>query len=85
MLPEALLVIDVAAVTYSPAGALFTVGEIKTYPDRVYNEAAGLTLSVWYPTGPRIELEPIGPRHYAKRNRKRSSRRSPSSNPRSPT
>ncbi len=34
MLPEALLVIDVAAVTYSPAGALITVGEIKTYPDR---------------------------------------------------
>jgi hypothetical protein len=31
-------------------------------PDRVYNEAAGLTLSVWYPEGPRIELEPIGPR-----------------------
>ncbi len=34
----------------------------RTFPDRVYNEAAGLTLSVWYPTGPRIELEPIGPR-----------------------
>jgi hypothetical protein len=38
------------------------VKRFKTYPDRVYNEAAGLTLSVWYPTGPRIELEPIGPR-----------------------
>ena len=36
------------------------------YPDRVYNEAAGLTLSVWYPTGPRIELEPIGPRERLK-------------------
>jgi hypothetical protein len=35
-------------------------------PDRVYNEAAGLTLSVWYPTGPRIELEPIGPRERLK-------------------
>jgi hypothetical protein len=38
------------------------VKRFPTYPDRVYNEAAGLTLSVWYPTGPRIELEPIGPR-----------------------
>lgn len=37
-----------------------------TYPDRVYNEAAGLTLSVWYPIGPRIELEPIGPRERLK-------------------
>ena len=32
------------------------------YEDATYNEAAGLTLSVWYPEGPRIELEPIGPR-----------------------
>jgi hypothetical protein len=38
----------------------------KVYPDRVYNEAAGLTISVWYPTGPRIELEPIGPRETLK-------------------
>ena len=38
------------------------VKRFPTFPDRVYNEAAGLTLSVWYPTGPRIELEPIGPR-----------------------
>ena len=44
-----------------PNDTLF-VKVFKTYPDRVYNEAAGLTLSVWYPTGPRIELEPIGPR-----------------------
>lgn len=34
MLPEALLVIDVVTVRYSEIGALFTVGEIKTYPDR---------------------------------------------------
>ena len=27
---------------------------------------AGLTLSVWYPTGARIELEPIGPRERLK-------------------
>ncbi|HYH65456.1 MAG TPA: hypothetical protein VD866_12240, partial [Urbifossiella sp.] len=38
------------------------IKRFPTFPDRVYNEAAGLTLSVWYPTGPRIELEPIGPR-----------------------
>jgi hypothetical protein len=44
-----------------PNDMLF-VKRFATFPDRVYNEAAGLTLSVWYPTGPRIELEPIGPR-----------------------
>lgn len=44
-----------------PNDTLF-VKRFKAYPDRVYNEAAGLTLSVWYPSGPRIELEPIGPR-----------------------
>jgi hypothetical protein len=33
-----------------------------THPDRVYNEIAGLTVSVWAPAdGSRIELEPIGP------------------------
>ncbi len=44
-----------------PNNSLF-VKRFTTYPDRVYSETAGLTLSVWYPTGPRIELEPIGPR-----------------------
>ncbi len=44
-----------------PNGRAF-VKRYRTFPDRVYNEAAGLTLSVWYPTGPRIEIEPIGPR-----------------------
>jgi hypothetical protein len=48
-----------------PTGAAF-VKRFPTYPDRVYNEAAGLTLSVWYPPGPRIELEPIGPRERLK-------------------
>jgi hypothetical protein len=38
------------------------VKRFRTYPDRVYNEAAGLTLSVWYPPSRMIELEPIGPR-----------------------
>jgi len=44
-----------------PNNSLF-IKRFDTFPDRVYNEAAGLTLSVWYPEGPRIELEPIGPR-----------------------
>lgn len=44
-----------------PNDVLF-VKRFAAFPDRVYNEAAGLTLSIWYPTGPRIELEPIGPR-----------------------
>lgn len=48
-----------------PNDTLF-VKRFPTYPDRVYNEAAGLTLSVWYPPGPRIELEPIGPRERLK-------------------
>jgi hypothetical protein len=48
-----------------PNGTAF-VKRFATYPDRVYNEAAGLTLSVWYPPGPRIELEPIGPRERLK-------------------
>jgi hypothetical protein len=48
-----------------PNGSVF-VKRFPAYPDRVYNEAAGLTLSVWYPGGPRIELEPIGPRERLK-------------------
>lgn len=42
------------------------VKRFPTFPDRVYNEAAGLTLSVWSPKGPQIELEPIGPRERLK-------------------
>jgi hypothetical protein len=34
MLPEALLVIDVLAITYDKGRVRLTVGEIKTYPDR---------------------------------------------------
>ena len=44
-----------------PDNTLF-VKRFPTFPERVYGEAASLTLSVWYPSGPRIELEPIGPR-----------------------
>ncbi|MBP89227.1 MAG: hypothetical protein CMJ64_21345 [Planctomycetaceae bacterium] len=38
------------------------VKRYRVYPDRVYNEVAGLTISIWYPEDRRVELEPIGPR-----------------------
>ncbi|MBX3437462.1 MAG: hypothetical protein KF861_08235 [Planctomycetaceae bacterium] len=41
---------------------LMFVKQFPADPDRVYNEVAGLTMSVWYPDGPMCELEPIGPR-----------------------
>ena len=50
---------------FSPNDLLF-VKKFKTFPDRVYNEAAGLTISVWYPDGDMVELEPIGPRERLK-------------------
>jgi hypothetical protein len=37
------------------------VKRFPTYPDRVYNEVAGLTISIWYDRDVRTELEPIGP------------------------
>lgn len=49
-------------MAYAMKNDLLFVKKFKTYPDRVYNEAAGLTISVWYPEGARVELEPIGPR-----------------------
>jgi len=49
-------------LAYLMPGDLLFVKRFATYPDRVYNEAAGLTISVWYPPGARVELEPIGPR-----------------------
>ncbi len=47
----------------SPQDLLF-VKKFATYPDRAYNEVAGLTISVWYPAGNQVELEPIGPREH---------------------
>lgn len=44
----------------APTDQLF-IKRYPTFPDRAYNEAAGLTLSVWYPQGEMVELEPIGP------------------------
>ncbi len=49
-------------MAYLTTDNLLFVKKFKTDPDRVYNEVAGLTISVWYPPGPRVELEPIGPR-----------------------
>jgi hypothetical protein len=49
----------------SPSAAT-SGGFPATSRDRVYNEAAGLTLSAWYPPGRPIELEPIGPRERLK-------------------
>ena len=49
-------------IAYFAPNDLLFVKTFKTFPDRVYNEAAGLTISVWYPDNNMIELEPIGPR-----------------------
>jgi hypothetical protein len=38
------------------------VKKFPTYPDRVYNEMAALTISLWYFRDLVCELEPIGPR-----------------------
>jgi len=54
-----------------PGGTLF-VKRFAVHPDRVYSEAAGLTISVWYPPGARIELEPIGPSERLKPGEKAS-------------
>ncbi len=42
-------------------GLLF-VKRYPVFPDRVYGEMAGLTLSIWYYGNEMCELEPIGPR-----------------------
>ena len=41
---------------------LMFVKRFPTWPDRVYNEVTGLTMSIWYPDGPMCELEPVDPR-----------------------
>jgi len=51
-------------IAYLSPNDLLFVKRFKTYPDRVYNEAAGLTTSIWYPDREMIELEPIGPREH---------------------
>lgn len=49
-------------IAYAAPNNLLFVKRFETFPDRVYNEAAGLTISVWYPDNQMVELEPIGPR-----------------------
>lgn len=41
---------------------LMFVKSYPTYPERVYNEVASLSISIWYPQENMVELEPIGPR-----------------------
>ncbi|MCC7265210.1 MAG: hypothetical protein IT369_22110 [Candidatus Latescibacteria bacterium] len=41
---------------------LMFVKRFPTFSDRVYNEVAGLTISIWYNGTEVCELEPIGPR-----------------------
>ena len=50
---------------YQMPNDLLFVKRWATYPDKVYNEVAGITLCIWYPQAnrvPAVELEPIGPR-----------------------
>ncbi len=41
---------------------LLFIKKYPVYPDRVYCEMAGLTISIWYFKNEMCELEPIGPR-----------------------
>ena len=54
------------SLAYLAPNDLLFVKRFKTFPSRVYNEAAGLTISVWYPDSDMVELEPIGPRERLK-------------------
>ena len=51
---------------YAMKNDLMFIKKFRTFPDRVYNEVAGLTISIWYPEDRRVELEPIGPRERLK-------------------
>ena len=51
-------------VAYQTPTDLLFVHRFPVYPERVYAEATGMTLSLWYPERERIaacEIEPIGP------------------------
>ena len=47
---------------YLTRNDLLFVKRFPTFPDRVYNEMAGFTVSMWYYKDMMCELEPIGPR-----------------------
>lgn len=51
---------------YAMPNDLVWIKRYPTYPDRPYTDAACLTLSIWYPDKPMVELEPIGPRERLK-------------------
>ena len=46
---------------YLTTNDLMFVKRFPTYPDRVYNEVAAITISIWYFKDIMCELEPIGP------------------------
>ena len=48
-------------LAYLMQNGLMFVKRFPTYPSRVYNEMAGLTISIWYYKDIMCELEPIGP------------------------
>lgn len=48
--------------TYLAPNDLMFTKKFKVDRNRAYNELAGLTMSIWYPDRPMVELEPIGPR-----------------------
>lgn len=48
--------------SYISKNDLMWVKRFPVYTDRVYNEMAGLTISIWYFKEQMCELEPIGPR-----------------------
>ena len=48
--------------SYLSQNDLLFVKRFPVYTDRVYNEMAGLTVSIYYPSSGFCELEPIGPR-----------------------
>lgn len=49
-------------VAHQQATGLLFIKQYPTFPDRLYNEVAGITLSTWAPaSGETVEIEPIGP------------------------
>ena len=49
-------------LAYLPRSGDLFVKRFPVFPDRVYNEIAGLTISLWCLEGRVCEIEPIGPR-----------------------
>ncbi len=50
-------------LAYLMKNDLLFVKRFPVYPDRPYNEIAGLTISIWYYKDELCELEPIGPKN----------------------